>query len=167
MNGPTFTDNYNSRLWAFDANGDGVAEAALFAPPGLPFNQNLSPAPLLVYSATAAGFATTPISAVPFMAPYNFPAGDADGDGTKDLMYRERTGLVRILFSQTGGLVIERDSGEGARAVIKKIYRVDFEQLDADGFLRKYPVADLLNISDPDDLNRDGNRLFTFPFWTI
>jgi hypothetical protein len=71
------------------------------------------------------------------------------------------------LFSQTGGLVIERDSGEGAKAVIKKIYRVDFEQLDADGFLRKYPVADLLNISDPDDLDRDGNTLFTFPFWTI
>jgi glycerophosphoryl diester phosphodiesterase len=39
--------------------------------------------------------------------------------------------------------------------------------LDADGFLRKYPVADLLNINDPNDLNRDGNTLFTFPFWTI
>ncbi len=71
------------------------------------------------------------------------------------------------MFSKTGGLVVERDSGEGAKAVIKKIYRVDFEQLDADGYLLKYPVADLLNISDPDDLNRDGNQLFRFPFWTI
>jgi len=71
------------------------------------------------------------------------------------------------MFSPTGGLVLERDSGEGAKAVVKKIYRVDFEQLDADGFLRKYPVADLLDISDPDDLDRDGNTSFSFPFWTV
>jgi len=91
--------------------------------------------------------------------------------GSPSFRYRLDEGATAIgdftLFSPTGGLVIERDSGEGARAVIKKIYRVDFEQLDADGYLRKYPVADLLNINDPDDLNRDGNTLFTFPFWTI
>jgi len=85
--------------------------------------------------------------------------------------YRLDDGATAIgaftMFSPTGGLVIERDSGEGAKAVIKKIYRVDLEQLDADGFLRKYPLADLLNIADPDDLNRDGETLFTFPFWTI
>lgn len=71
------------------------------------------------------------------------------------------------MFSATGGLVTERDSGEGDKAVIKKVYRVDFGHLDADGFLRKQLVADLLNINDPDDLNRDGNTLFAFPFWTI
>jgi hypothetical protein len=71
------------------------------------------------------------------------------------------------MFSATAGLVIERDSGEGAKAVVKKIYRVDFNQLDADGFLRKFLVADLLNIDDPDDLDRDGKPLFRFPFWTI
>jgi len=71
------------------------------------------------------------------------------------------------MFSATGGLMVERDSGEGAKAVVKKIYRVDFEQLDADGFLRKFPVADLLNIDDPDDLDRDGQSTFRFPFWTI
>lgn len=85
--------------------------------------------------------------------------------------YRLDDGATAIgeftMFSATGGLVIERDSREGAKAVVKRIYRVDFDQLDADGFLRKFPVADLLNIDDPDDLNRDGDTLFAFPFWTI
>jgi len=85
--------------------------------------------------------------------------------------YRLDDGATAIgdftMFSPTGGLVLERDSGEGAKAVVKKIYRIDFEQLDADGFLRKHPVADLLNIDDPDDLNRDGDTRFAFPFWTI
>lgn len=71
------------------------------------------------------------------------------------------------MFSDSAGLVIERDSGEGKKALLKKIYRVDFGQLDAEGFLRKSLVADLLHIKDPYDLNRDGDTLFTFPFWTI
>lgn len=71
------------------------------------------------------------------------------------------------LYSDTTGLVIERDSKQGSDAVIKKIYRVDFRQLDNDGFLIKTLVADLLDIGDPHDLNRDGSKLFTFPFWTI
>ena len=28
-------------------------------------------------------------------------------------------------------------------------------------------VADLLYIKDPNDLNKDGDKQFTFPFWTI
>ena len=28
-------------------------------------------------------------------------------------------------------------------------------------------MADLLNIDDPHDLNGDGEKHFTFPFWTI
>jgi hypothetical protein len=85
--------------------------------------------------------------------------------------YRLDEGATAIgdftMFSQTAGLVIERDSAEGAKAAVKKVYRVDFELLDADGFLLKLLVADLLNISDPDDLDRDGDKLFSFPFWTI
>ena len=53
------------------------------------------------------------------------------------------------------------------RPGLKKIYRVDFEQLDAEGFLKKIEVADLLDIEDPHDLNRGGSQNFTFPFWTI
>jgi len=71
------------------------------------------------------------------------------------------------LYSDTAGLVIERDSKQGKAAKTKKVYKVDFEQIDADGFLVKTLVTDLLNIKDPHDLNNDGEILFTFPFWTI
>ena len=85
--------------------------------------------------------------------------------------YRLDEGTAAIgdftLYSQTAGLVIERDSLEGQDARIKKIYKVDFEQLDADGFMQKTLVADLLDINDPHDLNQDGDERFVFPFWTI
>ncbi|MGA9574817.1 MAG: esterase-like activity of phytase family protein, partial [Lysobacterales bacterium] len=85
--------------------------------------------------------------------------------------YRLDEGATAIgdftMFSQTAGMVTERDSAEGDKAVIKKIYRVDFGQVDGEGFLHKYLVADLLNIDDPDDLNGDGSTRFSFPFWTI
>ena len=71
------------------------------------------------------------------------------------------------LFSATGGLVIERDSKQGNEAVVKRIYKVDFEQVDADGYLHKTLLVDLLNINDPHDLNQDGQTIFSFPFWTI
>lgn len=35
------------------------------------------------------------------------------------------------------------------------------------GFLRKTELVDLMNISDPHDLNGDGSNVFTFPFVTI
>lgn len=71
------------------------------------------------------------------------------------------------MFSNTGGLVIERDSAENTEARAKKIYRIDFGHLDEGGFLLKTLVADLLDIDDPHDLNQDGSQHFTFPFWTI
>jgi glycerophosphoryl diester phosphodiesterase len=64
-------------------------------------------------------------------------------------------------------LVIERDGGQGAAAQFKKIFKVDFSKIDANGFVAKEEVVDLLNISDPNDLNGDGNTKFTFPFVTI
>ena len=85
--------------------------------------------------------------------------------------YRLDEGATAIgdftMYSKTAGLVIERDSLEGEAALNKKIYKVDFEQLDTDGFMIKTLVADLLDIKDPHDLNRDGNQQFSFPFWTI
>ena len=53
------------------------------------------------------------------------------------------------LFSEHAGLVIERDSGEGSTARHKKVYRVDFDRVDADGFLHKLEVADLMAIQRP------------------
>ena len=71
------------------------------------------------------------------------------------------------LYSKTQGLVIERDSREGAEAILKKVYKIDFTQIDDRGYLVKNLVADLLRIEDPHDLNQDGMDTFTFPFWTI
>lgn len=64
-------------------------------------------------------------------------------------------------------LVIERDNNQGLAAEFKKIFKVDFSEQDADGYVAKEEVTDLLNIQDPDDLNGDGNTTFKFPFQTI
>jgi alkaline phosphatase len=69
--------------------------------------------------------------------------------------------------NDTEYLVIERDSNQGGAATFKKIYKVDFSQKDEDGFVSKTEVADLLNISDPDDLNNDGSTTYAMPFVTI
>ncbi|NEQ96204.1 MAG: glycerophosphodiester phosphodiesterase [Cyanothece sp. SIO2G6] len=64
-------------------------------------------------------------------------------------------------------LVIERDGRQGADAAFKKIFKVNLANVDADGFVEKTEVVDLLNVADPDDLNGDGSTTFTFPFVTI
>lgn len=66
-------------------------------------------------------------------------------------------------------LVIERDSNQGAAAAFKKIYKVDFERVDGDGFLLKEEVVDLLDIADPQGRGGNGtvDGRFRFPFVTI
>ena len=64
-------------------------------------------------------------------------------------------------------LVIERDNNQGEAAEFKKIFKVDFSQVNDQGFVSKTEVVDLLNISDPADLNGDGATTFEFPFVTI
>ncbi|WP_228039598.1 5'/3'-nucleotidase SurE [Dolichospermum sp. LEGE 00240] len=64
-------------------------------------------------------------------------------------------------------LVIERDNGQGSTALFKKIFKVDFSKIDANGFVSKEEVADLLNIQDPKDLNGDGKTTYNMPFQTI
>jgi len=63
-------------------------------------------------------------------------------------------------------LVIERDNFEGNAAVFKKIYLVDLDEVDADGFLVKTEVADLLQLKDPANVGGFGST-FRFPFTTI
>jgi hypothetical protein len=63
-------------------------------------------------------------------------------------------------------LVIERDNAQGAAALFKRIFVVNLAESDAQGFLMKHEVADLLNISDPHNLGGFG-PLFRFPFQTI
>jgi hypothetical protein len=63
-------------------------------------------------------------------------------------------------------LVIERDGGQGATAFFKKIFVVDLNEVDGNGFLVKRQVADLMRIDDPFNLGGQG-PIFTFPFVTI
>jgi hypothetical protein len=66
-------------------------------------------------------------------------------------------------------LVIERNNNTATTAgtPFKKIFRIDLNKKDANGFVDKKEVVDLMNIADPDDLNGDGSATFTFPFVTI
>jgi len=91
--------------------------------------------------------------------------------GTASFRYQLDQGATAIgdftMFSETAGLILERDSSEGNKALIKRVFQIDFNKIDEEGFLAKTLVADLLDIHDPHDLNRDGAEIFTFPFWTI
>ncbi|HJV70733.1 esterase-like activity of phytase family protein [Ideonella sp.] len=62
-------------------------------------------------------------------------------------------------------LVIERNGTETPR--FKKIFLIDLNAVDGDGFVSKAEVVDLMNVADPHDLNQDGQGVFTFPFVTI
>ena len=86
--------------------------------------------------------------------------------------------------------MIERDNGEGdpslkcegdpkadcfpAPAMIKHVVLIDTAQIDADGFVKRLGFVDLMDIADPNGLNRletvakrDLAGKFTFPFFTI
>ena len=90
------------------------------------------------------------------------------------------------LIDATSGLVIERDDSEGdpaqacasdaikpdcfnVPAKFKRIYKIDFAQADADGFVKKVGYIDLMDIDDPQKLARQGGKdgKLTFPFFTI
>ncbi len=64
-------------------------------------------------------------------------------------------------------LVIERDNGQGDAAQFKKIFKIDITKIDAQGNVQKEEIVDLLNIADPQDLNKDGQTNYKMPFVTI
>ena len=74
-------------------------------------------------------------------------------------------------------LVIERDGKQGdpnnpaftVPAQFKRIYKIDINKLDSQGFVQKELLVDLLNIADPTGIGGNGttNGRFTFPFVTI
>ena len=82
-------------------------------------------------------------------------------------------------------LVIERDNGEGDAALacegparpdcfnvparFKRVYKIDLNALDAQGFVRKIGYIDLLDIADPRGVAKMGGRngRFSFPQWCI
>ena len=72
--------------------------------------------------------------------------------------------------TDTTFLVVERNNAVGENASpapFKKIFLVDTTRLDAAGNATKTELVDLMNLADPDDLNRDGKTTFTFPYITI
>ncbi|MDF1505162.1 esterase-like activity of phytase family protein, partial [Roseisolibacter sp. H3M3-2] len=71
-------------------------------------------------------------------------------------------------------VLIERDDFQGAQARQKKIYLVDLRRVDAEGYLEKRLVLDLLAIADPDGISlpaRAGEfgvgALFSFPLQSV
>jgi hypothetical protein len=64
-------------------------------------------------------------------------------------------------------VVVERDGRAGEEARFKRIYRIDLDRAGPDGALAKSLLVDLLDVADPDDLDRDGRACFRFPFATI
>jgi glycerophosphoryl diester phosphodiesterase len=71
-------------------------------------------------------------------------------------------------------LVIERDNLQGAAAAFKRVFLVDLRETDAQGFLVKNLVVDLLSIADPDMISLPAQSgdiglgdPFSFPFQTI
>jgi hypothetical protein len=65
-------------------------------------------------------------------------------------------------------LVIERNGGTATSGTpYKHIFLIDLDRVDANGFVQKTDLVDLMNIADPHDLNGDGDDDFTFPYVTI
>ncbi|MCX7850817.1 esterase-like activity of phytase family protein [Thermus sp.] len=65
-------------------------------------------------------------------------------------------------------LVIERDSRQGDEARFKRVYLVNLKRKDAQGFVSKELLVDLLNLRDPRGLapfSRGG--AYRFPYFTI
>ena len=118
-----------------------------------------------------------------------FPISPVDGSATWMLLERhfplddgataigESTGIS--INDARASLVVERDSEEAGQARLKllSLYRVanaksrgdpDVGRLGQDQSLPvKSPLADLLDLADPDDLDGDGSDRFRFPYFTI
>jgi len=55
-------------------------------------------------------------------------------------------------------LVIERDVKEGKENKFHKIFKININRLDKEGFVYKEEVADLLNIADPKGISAHGRK---------
>ncbi len=71
-------------------------------------------------------------------------------------------------------LVDERDNHDGAAAVFKRIYEIDLARTDAEGFVEKSLVVDLLKIANPDGIGTATTPgeygvadPFSFPFVSV
>jgi hypothetical protein len=108
---------------------------------------------------------------------YEFDLGSKDYTGER-WQYRVEAPDNSIGdFTALGGgrfLVIERDNEQGEEAGFKKVYEVDLNREDSEGYLVKREVLDLLSIQDPYRISEPGREgdiglgdPFSFPFQTI
>ncbi|HET6939588.1 MAG TPA: esterase-like activity of phytase family protein, partial [Nocardioides sp.] len=88
----------------------------------------------------------------------------------------ESTNFAGDAFTVRKGelLVDERDNFDGPAAVFKRIYRVDLNHTDAQGFVEKTLVVDLLKIANPAGIGRTTSPgaygvsdPFSFPFVSV
>ena len=82
-----------------------------------------------------------------------------DGDATE---IRE---LVAINDKEF--LTIEQNESWGSSGHVKKVYWLSMVDVEKYGYVKKREIVDLMNISDPVDLDKDGNTNFSFPKLTI
>ena len=99
---------------------------------------------------------------------FNYRVGDPNGNNNGIDPTNDSIGDM-VVINDHQILVLERDQNQGAASRFKRVYLIDLNQVDANGFVSKTLVADLLNISDPNNLGGNGttNGVFTFPFITI
>ena len=89
------------------------------------------------------------------------------------------------MIDETTGLIIERDNGEGTSNYactdgkktdcfhdlpkFKRVYKVEMNEANVNGPVRKIAYVDLLNIADPKNVARKplDKGVFSFPFFTI
>ncbi|MES2500764.1 MAG: esterase-like activity of phytase family protein [Pseudomonadota bacterium] len=64
-------------------------------------------------------------------------------------------------------LTIEQNESWGSNGHVKKVYWLSIADVEKYGYVKKIEIVDLMNISDPVDLNKDGKTTFTFPKLTI
>lgn len=93
------------------------------------------------------------------------------------------------MIDASTGMIIERDDSEGSAALackgemkpdcfnvpakFKRVYKIDFAQADADGYVKKVGHIDLMDMADPNRKAKQGGETgeggprLTFPFFTI
>ena len=103
-----------------------------------------------------------------------------------DLTSEAYTGVVYFYPLDAGGtaigdmtaidderfVVIERNgatttSAPAAGVPFKKLFLIDLSGVASGGVVTKTELVDLMNLSDPDDLDRDGKTVYTMPYVTI
>src|SRR5262249_55535640 len=99
---------------------------------------------------------------------YAYKVGDPDGNNAGIDPTANSIGDMNMINDHQI-LVLERDQNQAAAAKFKRIYLADLSVVDAQGFVKKTLVADLMNIADPKALGGNGTTggVFTMPFVTI